>query len=202
MRSSQISMLAPIVPDDLREPDIEGGEATRAGDAGHGRHERRLIDLLRSETPWLLRFFQRRIGHYEEAYDLVQETMLRFLRAAPATEVATPQAYLRRIATNLVRDRAERGSTRLAEISVPLIEGLDKPTDFDQHRQLEAREDLEHYDKVLRQLKPKTLDVFLLSRVDGYTYKEIAARLGISQWSVKRHMLKAIAHIDQNRRDG
>lgn len=187
--------------DDFGELDADSSDTACLLEADGSLRERRLIDLFHAEAPWLIRFFRRRVGLREEADDLAQESLLRFLRAAPTTEMATPQAYLRRIATNLLRDRAERGSTRLAEISVPLVEGLDKPADFDPHRELEAREELAHYDKVLRQLKPRTLEVFLLSRVDGYTYKEIAGRLGISQWSVKRHMLKAIAHIDQNRRD-
>ena len=147
-----------------------------------------------------MRFFRRRLGSYEEADDLAHETLSRYLRAAPATQIATPQAYLRRIATNLLRDRAERASTRLSELSVPLMEGLDHPTEYDQHRQLEGRQELDHYTSILRQLKPKTLEIFLLSRVDGFTYKEIAAKVGMSVWGVKRQMLKAIAHIDQHRK--
>lgn len=156
--------------------------------------------IYRSDFPSLVRFFRRRLGSYDEADDLAHEALSRFLRASPVTEIATPQAYLRRIATNLLRDRAERASTRLSELSVPLMEGLDHPADYDQHRELEGRQELAHYTAVLRQLKPRTLEIFLLSRVDGYTYKEIAAKLGLSVWGVKRQMLKAIAHIDQHRR--
>ncbi|MBF5089108.1 sigma-70 family RNA polymerase sigma factor [Novosphingobium sp. NBM11] len=156
--------------------------------------------IYRSEVPALVRFFRRRLGSYDEAADLAHEALARFLRVSPLTQVSTPQAYLRRIATNLLRDRAERASTRLAELSVPLVEGLDHPTEYDQHRELEGRQELLHYEGILRQLKPKTLEIFLLSRVDGFTYKEIASRLGMSVWGVKRQMLKAIAHIDQHRR--
>jgi RNA polymerase sigma-70 factor (ECF subfamily) len=156
--------------------------------------------IYRAEVPSLLRFFRRRLGSHEEADDLAHEALTRFLRASPATQIATPQAYLKRIAINLLRDRAERASTKLSELSVPLVEGLDYPTEYDQHRQLEGRQELDHYTTVLRQLKPKTLEIFLLSRVDGFTYKEIAAKIGMSVWGVKRQMLKAIAHIDQHRR--
>ncbi|RJG53171.1 sigma-70 family RNA polymerase sigma factor [Sphingobium terrigena] len=157
--------------------------------------------IYRSEVPSLMRFFRRRLGSHDEADDLTHEALTRFLRASPATQIATPQAYLRRIATNLLRDRAERASTRLLEVSVPLVEGLDHPTEYDQHRELEGRQELAHYTAVLRELKPKTLEIFLLSRVDGFTYKEIAAKVGMSVWGVKRQMLKAIAHIDQHRRN-
>lgn len=158
-------------------------------------------EIYRTEAPALIRFFRRRLGSAEEAADLAQEALARFLRASPATQITTPQAYLRRIATNLLRDRAERASTRLSDLSVPLEQGLDRATDLDQHRELESREELAHYERVLLQLKPMTLQIFLLSRVDGFTYKEIAGQLGTSLWSVKRHMLKAIAHIDRHRRD-
>ena len=156
--------------------------------------------VYRSEVPSLIRFFRRRLGSYDEADDLAHEALSRYLRASPSTQIATPQAYLKRIATNLLRDRAERASTRLSELSIPLLEGLDHPTEYDQHRELEGRQELAHYTAVLRQLKPKTLEIFLLSRVDGFTYKEISGKVGMSVWGVKRQMLKAIAHIDQHRR--
>lgn len=156
--------------------------------------------LYRSEAPALVRYFRRRLGSYDEATDLAHEALTRFLRVSPATPITTPQAYLRRIATNLLRDRAERASTRLAELSVPLAQGIDCPTDYDQHRVLEGRQELEHYGAILHQLKPKTLEIFMLHRIEGFTYKEIGARLGLSVWGVKRHMLKAIAHVDQHRR--
>lgn len=170
--------------------------------ASPAERERQLTDLLCSERPRLIRFFRRqaRFASPDEADDLAQEAITRFLRAAPSTQMATPQAYLRRIASNLLVDRAQHGSTRLAQISVPLVEGLDRPVEFDQHQQLEAREELVHYERVLRQLKPRVLKVFLLSRVEGYTYKEIAARLGLTVFTVKRDMLQAIAHLDQHRR--
>lgn len=157
-------------------------------------------DIYSAEAPALVRFFRRRLGSQDEAEDLAQEAMARFLRVSPATQILTPQAYLKRIASNLLRDRAERASTRLSQLSVPLIEGLDQPAPLDQHRELVGRQELEHFGVVLRKLKPRTIEIFLLSRVDGYTYKEIADRLGMTVFGVKRHMLKAIAHIDRHRR--
>ena len=158
-------------------------------------------ELYREEAPALVRFFRRKVRSHDEAEDLAQETLARFLRASPVTAIQTPQAYLKRIATNLLRDRAERGSTRLAEMSVPLNEGLDQPGICDPYRELVGRQELAHFEQVLLQLKPRTLEIFLLSRVDGYTYKEIASRLGMTLFGVKWHMLKAISHIDQHRRN-
>ncbi len=157
-------------------------------------------EFYKEETPALVRFFRRRLRSPDEAEDLAQEALARFLRASPMTQILTPQAYLRRIAGNLLRDRAESASTRLADLSVPLDESMEPPTPYDQHRELVGREELEHFNVVLQQLKPRTLEIFLMSRVDGYTYKEVAKKLGMTLFGVKWHMLKAIEHIDRHRR--
>jgi RNA polymerase sigma factor (sigma-70 family) len=160
-----------------------------------------LETVYRTETPWLVRFFRRELGNNADAQDMTQETMLRYMRAAPAAGVITPQAYLRRIARNVLRDRSEHSATKLTQASRPLLEGLDLPGPDDQHRELAGRQELAKWEEILAQLNPRTLEVFLLSRFDGYTYKEIATRLGMSTFSVNKHMVKAIAHIDRNRRD-
>ncbi|CDO35969.1 putative sigma-70 factor, ECF subfamily protein [Novosphingobium sp. KN65.2] len=164
-------------------------------------HERQLTDLLCAERPWLIRFFRRqsRFASHDEADDLAQEAITRFLRADHSTSLATPQAYLRRIAQNLLIDRAERGSTKIAERSVGLMEIHDLVAPDDQHRDLVGREELHHFNAILQQLKPRTLEIFLLSRVEGYTYKQIASKLGVTVWGVKWHMLRAIEHVDRNR---
>lgn len=165
-----------------------------------GGDDRDLDHIYRDEAPWLVRFFRRRLGNVEDAQDMTQETMLRYMRAPPTTRVTTPQAYLRRIASNLLINRSEHSSTKLAQHSVPLLEGLDIETDFDQHRELASREELAEWEAILHELTPRTLEVFLLSRVDGCTYKEIAKRLGMTTFGVNKHMVKAIAHINRSRR--
>lgn len=158
-----------------------------------------LSDLYRDEAPRLLRFFRRRLGRTEDAQDLTQETLLRYLRIGPTDWIDTPRAYLTRIATNLLRDRADLGATKLSQATLPLIEGIDQRDASDPYREIAARQELREWLAILDQLKPRTLEIFLLSRVDGFTYKEIASRLGMTVWNVKKHMMKAIAHIDRYR---
>lgn len=161
--------------------------------------EQHFNTIYRSEKTWLVRFFRRQLGNHADAQDMTQETMIRYLRASPAASVSTPQAYLRRIAVNLLRDRFAHGSTRLAAQSAPLIEGLDTQDDFDQHQITVGREELNAWEAILEELNPTTLEIFLLSRVDDLSYQEIAGRLGMTLRSVKRHMQKAIAHVARHR---
>jgi len=47
----------------------------------------------------------------------------------------------------------------------------------------------------LRKLPERTLMVFIAHRVEGKSYAEIAAELGIGEWRVRWHMRRAIRHI-------
>ena len=47
----------------------------------------------------------------------------------------------------------------------------------------------------LRKLPERTLMVFIARRVEGKSYAEIAAELGIGEWRVRWHMRRAIRHI-------
>lgn len=181
-------------PSLLRQPGDSVAGASSSDDAA-----REIRTLYEAEVPKLMRFFQRRTGYAEDAADLAQDTFLRFVRVTPGTTIQTPQAYLRRIAGNLLRDRAVRASTRLERLQVPLDESFQNVSDDDPHRTLEGQQQLAHYREVLLKLKPKTLEIFLLHRLDGLTYKEIGARLSMSEGGVKRHMVKAIAHITRAR---
>jgi len=177
-------------------------ESEIMGGSGAGRRDGRaeFDTLYRAEVNGLIRFFRRRLRSRDEAEDLAHDTLTQFLRASPATQIQKPGGYLKRIAVNLLINRSKRAETHITDYSVAIAEAPDDPSTIDQHRDLVGREDLEHYTKVLQQLHPRTLEIFLLSRVDGYTYKEIAAQLGITLRSVKRRMLEAIAFIDQHRR--
>ena len=157
--------------------------------------------FYRAEIAWLVRYFRRQVGDGSEAQDLAQEAMLRFVNHGTVARLASPQAYLRRIATNLVLDRAKSGSNRLAQLTSPLIEGLDQPVGIDQHQIVESREELAQWEAILSKLKPRTLEIFLLSRVDGLSYKEIASHLGMTIFNVKWHMMSAIRHVARHRGD-
>lgn len=160
------------------------------------------VALYKSESGWLTRFFEARLRSPDDAPDLTQETLLRFFSAAQRSRIDASQFYLRRIAINMVRKHVARSSTLISRNSIPFIEDMEAPIGTDPHRDLEGREELAHWDTVIAELKPRTREIFLLSRVDGWSYKEIAAHYRMTIWGVKKHMMKAIAHIDRNRREG
>ncbi|PJG47163.1 hypothetical protein CAF53_02090 [Sphingobium sp. LB126] len=157
-----------------------------------------LAEAYRREFPRLVRFFRMAIRNRDDAHDMAHETFARFLGADRPANILSPGGYLTKIAFNLLRDRDKRGSTKLARICLPIEPGLVARADDDQHRELEARQQAEVWRKILEELPPLTLDVFLLNRIEGLTYDAIANRLGISKPRVQKHIVKALRHIDAN----
>jgi RNA polymerase sigma factor (sigma-70 family) len=161
----------------------------------------RLVELdalFRDEGPALLRFLRRRTRYPEDAADLLQETFARFARMSFAEKLDNPQAYLQRIAGNLLVDRSRAAEHRLAHVPLDDFQLVDPgPSPLSE---LEAKELLARLQVALERLRPKTRQVFLLHRVEGQTYERIATQLGISVKGVEKHMSKAIAHLDRGLR--
>jgi RNA polymerase sigma-70 factor (ECF subfamily) len=144
----------------------------------------------------LHRFLMRRLRSAQNAQDLAQETYLRLLRMDRHELVRKPQAYLYRIASNLVyefklRERNEPVSfdseafEQAAETPAGMVTG-DASEGLDASRQLDA---------VLGQLPPLYRAVFLLRKRDGMSYPEIARALDISVHTVKKYLARAVAQI-------
>lgn len=158
--------------------------------------------LYELELPGILGYLRRKLGHAEEAADLAHDVFFRLVRIAPTRAIQAPEAYLRRIAANLLRDRAEKLATRMEASVVPLEDKSLPANGIDAFREIAGRQELDRVHRSLAKLKPVTRQVFLLNRVDGLSYREIQERLTLSEGVVKAHMRKAIAHIARLRSVG
>lgn len=126
-----------------------------------------LETLYREESPRLLRSLARRTASRDDARDLVHDIFCRIARlgAAGPLRLDRPQAYLGRIATNLLRDRAKQASRRMSASHVPADEGT--LPGLDQQRLLESRDMLTRVEAAMLKLRPKTREIFMAHRIDG-----------------------------------
>jgi RNA polymerase sigma-70 factor (ECF subfamily) len=172
---------APLPPD--REP------ATQ-------REVREAAALYRSHSARLLRRFARG-GAGEDASDLVQEAFYRLIRLGSerSRSVQKAEAYLSRIATNLLYDRAKAARRHATSFHQPFEE--ERVQGHDQQRLLEHRDLLNRLEKAMLKLKPRTREIFMAHRLDGLSYAEIAERTGLSVKGVEKQMCKAIAQLDR-----
>jgi RNA polymerase sigma factor (sigma-70 family) len=158
--------------------------------------DRLLADLYRTESPKLVRIISRQTGNQDDAHDLVQDIFFRLARLFGTGYVLKrPQAYLRRIASNLLKDRAKSAARHSTALHIVVDEEV--LPGFDQQRLLESRDMLRRLQMAMVRLRPRTREVFMAHRIEGLTYAEIAERTGLSLKGVEKQMSKALIQLDR-----
>jgi RNA polymerase sigma-70 factor (ECF subfamily) len=142
----------------------------------------------------LQRFLMRRLRSSQNAQDLAQETYLRLLRMDSHEFVRKPQAYLYRIAANLVYEfKLQERNDPVSFDSVAFeqaAESAAEPLSGDTSETIGHAQQLEC---ILGQLPPLYRAVFVLRKRDGMSYSEIAKTLEISVHTVKKYLARAVA---------
>ena len=142
-------------------------------------------------------YIAQRIRPREDARDLTQEVFARFIRSRHSDGCESPKALLYEIARNLIIDRSRRRASRRSEQHQPYddeeVEGIgaDPSCVIDSGRRLEAVE------AIILSLPSKCREVFVLSRFEGLSYADIAARMDISVAMVQKHISKALLRLRQ-----
>ncbi len=108
--------------------------------------------------------------------------------------IERPEAFLRHVSTNLLRDWGRANASK--QRAQPTLE-LITDQELDPIAALESRETLRRLEHAIRELKPKTREIFVAHRIHGYSYSEIARQKGLSLRGVEKQMSKAIAKIDR-----
>ncbi len=159
-----------------------------------------LFELGRRYRPALMAFFVRRIGNSSEAEDLTQEVLIRLIEH-PGEDIANREAFIFRIAANLVRDRHRRRQVRDGWQADAVHQHAH--ADFvDPLRVLEARERIGLVSQALADLSQRSRDVLLLFRLERMRKREIAESFGISVSAVDKHLIRATAHLTKRLEEG
>jgi len=141
--------------------------------------------LVDSYAPRVYGLVYRLTGSRADAEDLLQEVMLRVVRRiGDYQHQGQFEAWLFRIAANLVRDRARRAAFR--GIARPL-EGADEPNPPAEpvdHRQpapdfrLRLREEIDELQEALNRLPAAEREVIMLRHFSEMSFQEIAEAMG------------------------
>jgi RNA polymerase sigma-70 factor (ECF subfamily) len=144
--------------------------------------------------PALHRYLMRRLSDPHTARDIAQEAFLRLHRVPHAELIRAPQAYLFRIASNLVwelQQHQRRSVVRFDSRMVDCVaERVSDPVNIDPGEHIDMQRQLE---SVLAQLPLLHATILLLKKRDGKSCAEIASELGISIHTVKKYLFRALA---------
>ena len=156
-----------------------------------------LVELDRRLRRALVSFFARRVGSLAEAEDLTQEVFLRIARSE-AGDGPLADAYIFRIAANLLRDRARRERVRANYREARALEDFLGIDPLDPHRIAEDQEDLALVARTIAELPEKTRRIFALHRLEHVDKKVIAEAFGLSVRMVEIHIQRALATLAQS----
>ncbi|WP_178076429.1 MULTISPECIES: RNA polymerase sigma factor [unclassified Pseudomonas] len=159
-------------------------------DAESGGGRARFVQVFQAQRARMEALVSRRVGCRATASDLVQELFLRFWRR-PEVKVEALDTYLLRCAGNLAIDhlRSEGSRERAAEAVLPLD---DTAMAQAPEQAVEVDHDLQRIEAALRALPERTRQIFLLNRIHGCKYGEIAKAMQLSQSAVEKHMMRAL----------
>jgi len=153
-----------------------------------------LGDIDRRLRRALTAFFARRVNNRAEAEDLTQEV---FVRIARHPQAGTPvaDAYVFRIAANLLRDRGRREKVRSIYREKRALEDYLNVDPLDPHRIAAGREDLNLVAQAIAELPEKTRRIFTLYRLENVDKRAIAESFGLTVRMVEIHVQRALAAL-------
>ena len=139
----------------------------------------------------LLRTLERMVNNHSTAEDLLQETYLRVTRALSERAIEHLEPFVFQTARNLALDhlRARRiqARTLLEDVPVDVVESVAAPLSSAEDA-AHAEQLLERLNMSLAQLSPRQQRIFILSRLHGHSYLEIAEKLEVSQSTVQKEL--------------
>lgn len=158
-------------------------------------------DLAARFTAPLLSYFLRRVRDRAQAEDLVQDALLRVIRASECEVIEHPESYVFTVAANLLKDSRRHAVRHPTVTSAAVAEdagGEIAETLVDERspeRVLDAETSLAQVLQALSELGELTRNVFILFRLEHMKQKDIAALYGIAQSTVEKHVMRAVLHL-------
>lgn len=125
----------------------------------------------------------------KEVEDIVQETYVRICQMGHPNTLQKPQALMMTVAKNLAIDHLKRSETRLAD-------NVAEDSEFEFHsdnkdqvfESVASDQEFLQFCEAVRYLPIQCRRVFVLRKVYGYSQKEIASEMKISQSTVEKHV--------------
>lgn len=149
-------------------------------------------EVIRCHHRQLLVWLGKRLIVPEDAYDVAQESYIKLLKYEGSGEIRSAWAVLQQIALNVARDLGRARRSRFTDQHCSIDEVELESTAPSIERVIEAEQELKIVIRAIEGLPPRCRQVFLLSRVQGMSYKEIASDCNISVKMVEKHISHAL----------
>jgi len=150
--------------------------------------------IYTEHAPLLRNHLYYKCGDLDEAEDIVQESFIKIWKICREVFGDTITGLIYTIANRLFidRKRAEKVKLKFEKEQEESIE-MEDP-----HYVFRTQEFKSKLEMAISDLPDGQREAFLMNRIDKLTYKEISARLGISETAVEKRMSKALQKLKEN----
>jgi RNA polymerase sigma-70 factor (ECF subfamily) len=126
----------------------------------------------------------------KEIEDIVQETYVRICQIDNHDAITKTNAFIMKTARNLALDYIKKAETRLADgvENEDQYEANATPEKDPLFEEAASNEEFAYFCESVRRLPVQCRRVFVLKKVYGYSQKEIAKELSISESTVEKHI--------------
>lgn len=155
-----------------------------------------LTDVFLQHYREVLGFLSMRTGSRDVAQDCAQDTWIKLEEFKDRTRPDNDRAYVFRVAANIATDWHRR-RTREMTATADYAAALPVAHEADTLDVAAANQTLRRLETALLAQPRRSLDVFVLHRHEGLTYRAIAERFAISVSAVEKHMMRILLACDQ-----
>lgn len=145
-------------------------------------------------TERLRRFVRTRVANRQDAEDVIQDAYVRVLRYSENNVVESWERLLFSAARNLAVDSRRRRKAREKSAAQCAVLAAENEPASDEV--VDARQRLIQVEEAITALPARCREVFLMHRLEGYSYSQIAKHFGISVSAVEKHIARACLLID------
>jgi RNA polymerase sigma factor (sigma-70 family) len=131
-------------------------------------------------------------GDEDQALDLVQESFVKIFQNCQKIQLEKAKSYLFTTANNLFLNVVKHHKVKLAYAK---HQPSEVATGEDPQFVLQEKEYMEQLETAISNLTDAQREVFLLNRIDGKKYREIAEMLNISEKAVEKRMMGALKKL-------
>lgn len=155
--------------------------------------EKTFTSIFREYSETLHNYLFYKTGSQDMAYDLTQEAFTRLWQNCASVLFNSAKGYVFKTANNLLLNQYDHQKVVLKFQQKPTVSHTNEDPEFI----LEEKELKTQLEAAIAALPEKQRVVFLLSRMDKKTYKEIAEILDISKQAVEKRMYQALDALRQ-----
>jgi RNA polymerase sigma-70 factor (family 1) len=129
-----------------------------------------------------------------DAREIMQDVFLKlWTQRASLSKIDNPGGWLRTVATNVAYDFLRQQARY--EIRLTKFEAAQAHSDDDFWQKLDAKEARKVVNEALRKLPFRRRQIFQLNKIEGFTRKEIAEKLNISENTVRNQLVDAVEFV-------